>query len=76
MVVTVLDNGKLLKPQTLEDGKVVPFFKTDNKGEFGRNGAPASKEQREEDWANLANYSPFFKDKEAYKKAVKKPQDR
>ena len=26
-VITVLDNGKLLKPQTLEDGELTPYFK-------------------------------------------------
>ena len=26
-VITVLDNGKLLKPQTLEDGELAPYFK-------------------------------------------------
>lgn len=35
MVVTILDNGKLLKPQTLEEGKLVPFFKTKNTNESG-----------------------------------------
>lgn len=30
MVVTVLNNGKLLKPQTLKDGKLVDFLTTDD----------------------------------------------
>ena len=72
MVVTMLDNGKLLKYQTLEDGKVVPFFKVDKKEEFGNKEVPMSAEEREEDWANLANYPEFDGDKNAYKEALKR----
>ena len=47
MVVTMLDNGKLLKYQTLEDGKVVPFFKVDKKEKSGNKKAAIPAEERE-----------------------------
>lgn len=61
-VITVLDNGKLLKPQTLEDGELTPFFKikkteTQGKCKLG---------EESEDFTNLANN---FESEEEYEKA-------
>ena len=61
-VITVLDNGKLLKPQTLEEGELTPFFKVKKTETQGK----CKLEEESEDFTNLANN---FESKEEYEKA-------
>lgn len=60
--ITILDNGKLLKPQTLEDGELTPFFKI-KKTETQEK---CKLEEESEDFTNLANN---FESQEEYEKA-------
>ena len=61
-VITVLDNGKLLKPQALEDGELTPFFKIKKTEIQGK----CKLEEESEDFTNLANN---FESQEEYEKA-------
>ena len=57
IVITVLDNGKLLKPQTLEDGELTPFFKIKKTEIQGK----CKLEEESEDFTNLARKIPPFR---------------
>ena len=61
-VITVLDNGKLLKPQTLEDGELTPFFKIKETETQGK----CKVGEESEYFTNLANN---FESQEEYEKA-------
>ena len=50
-VITVLDNGKLLKPQTLEDEELTPYFKIKKTEIQGK----CKLGEESEDFTNLAN---------------------
>lgn len=55
-IATVLQNGKLLKYQTIEGGKVVDYAKVKNNLEFGVLQSTAG-EITNEDWASLATFN-------------------
>ena len=61
-VITILDNGKLLKPQTLEDGELTPLFKIKKTEIQGK----CKFEEESEYFTNLANN---FESQEEYEKA-------
>lgn len=55
-IATVLQNGKLLKYQTIESGKVVDYAKVKSNREFGVLQSTAG-EITNEDWASLATFN-------------------
>lgn len=66
MVITVVDNGKLLKPQTLSDNnKVVPYFETIERDEKGNQFL----DKKAEDWIYKMN---GFESKEAYMESIQR----
>ena len=67
MLATVLQNGKLLKTQTInEDGEVEDYFKIKKTCEFGVTKETAGPEP--EDWCSLVR---FFPSQEAYDEAIR-----